>query len=86
LLGGAVVLVHEVVVVAEVVLGNVDAAEGVGDGLLRGGLEVGQEGLEGGCAAVSALCTSFLFFFFFLFIFFYLPFVCPWLHSLNCTW
>jgi hypothetical protein len=48
LLLGIVVLVHKVIVVAEVVLVDIDVAQGMGDGLLRGRLEVGQEVLEGG--------------------------------------
>lgn len=42
-----IVLVHKVVFVAEIILANVDVAEGVGDTLCGGSLEILQEGLEG---------------------------------------
>lgn len=43
-----VILVHKVIlVVAQVVVANADLADGMGDGLLRGRLELDEEVLEG---------------------------------------
>jgi hypothetical protein len=53
LLLGVVILVHKVILVAKIVLIDGDVAQGMGDSLLRGGLEVGQEVLERGCSAVN---------------------------------
>lgn len=41
------IIVHEVVLVIEVIFANVDVAKGMGDGLCRGGLEFLEEALEG---------------------------------------
>jgi hypothetical protein len=48
LLPRILILVHKVIVVAEVVFVNIDVAQCVCDGLLGRSLEVGQKGLESG--------------------------------------
>lgn len=46
---GLVVLVHKVIFVAEIILIDVDIAEGSSDSLVPRSFEVGNEGLEGVC-------------------------------------
>lgn len=45
---GLVILVHKVILVAEIILVNVDVAKSIRDSLLGGRLEVGKKVAEGG--------------------------------------